>query len=238
MLRIGICDDSAEARQHMLQLCQKYYENNTDAFEYKMYKNAEEVLEYCDDEENQKIDILFLDIDLGDVKGFEIGKQIRDELKNNKIQIVYISGDTSYAMELFKTRPFDFVVKPVDKKKLFKMLDTYFSIFSGKNKYLHYRWLKQDHIIKQDNIIYLQSIGRKVVAKTFDGDVEFYDKLSKVIDKLDDNKFCRVHKSFVINSIYVDVFKSDKVIMCDSAWIPISKSYKKSFREWLVKHNA
>ena len=85
------------------------------------------------------------------------------------------------------------------------MLDTYFSIFSGKNKYLHYRWLKQDHIIKQDNIIYLQSIGRKVVAKTFDGDVEF---------------------------------KSDKVIMCDSAWIPISKSYKKSFREWLVKHNA
>lgn len=38
MLRIGICDDSAEARQHMLQLCQKYYENNTDAFEYKMYK--------------------------------------------------------------------------------------------------------------------------------------------------------------------------------------------------------
>ena len=161
-----------------------------------------------------------------------------NELKNNKIQIVYISGDTSYAMELFKTRPFDFVVKPVDKKKLFKMLDTYFSIFSGKNKYLHYRWLKQDHIIKQDNIIYLQSIGRKVVAKTFDGDVEFYDKLSKVIDKLDDNKFCRVHKSFVINSIYVDVFKSDKVIMCDSAWIPISKSYKKSFREWLVKHNA
>lgn len=89
------------------------------------------------------------------MKGFEIGKQIRDELKNNKIQIVYISGDTSYAMELFNTRPFDFVVKPVEKKKLFKMLDTYFSIFSGKNKYLHYRWLKQDHIIKQD--IYLSS---------------------------------------------------------------------------------
>ena len=88
MLRIGICDDSAEARQHMLQLCQKYYENNTDAFEYKMYKNAEEVLEYCDDEENQKIDILFLDIDLGDVKGFEIGKQIRDELKNNKSHLI------------------------------------------------------------------------------------------------------------------------------------------------------
>ena len=81
MLRIGICDDSAEARQHMLQLCQKYYENNTDAFEYKMYKNAEEVLEYCDDEENQKIDILFLDIEM-DGKGTstENGQNLADSI--------------------------------------------------------------------------------------------------------------------------------------------------------------
>lgn len=235
MTRMCIYDDDIEFSLLFEKLLYRYAEENDKEIDVEIFQGGENAaLQIAQNE----YDILFLDIDLGDVKGFEIGKQIRDELKNNKIQIVYISGDTSYAMELFKTRPFDFVEKPVDKKKLFKMLDTYFSIFSGKNKYLHYRWLKQDHIIKQDNIIYLQSIGRKVVAKTFDGDVEFYDKLSKVIDKLDDNKFCRVHKSFVINSIYVDVFKSDKVIMCDSARIPISKSYKKSFREWLVKHNA
>ena len=235
MTRMCIYDDDIEFSLLFEKLLYRYAEENDKEIDVEIFQGGENAaLQIAQNE----YDILFLDIDLGDVKGFEIGKQTRDELKNNKIQIVYISGDTSYAMELFKTRPFDFVVKPVEKKKLFKMLDTYFSIFSGKNKYLHYRWLKQDHIIKQDNIIYLQSIGRKVVAKTFDGDVEFYDKLSKVIDKLDDNKFCRVHKSFVINSIYVDVFKSDNVIMCDSARIPISKSYKKSFREWLVKHNA
>lgn len=235
MTTMCIYDDDIEFSLLFEKLLYRYAEENDKEIDVEIFQGGENAaLQIAQNE----YDILFLDIDLGDVKGFEIGKQIRDELKNNKIQIVYISGDTSYAMELFNTRPFDFVVKPVEKKKLFKMLDTYFSIFSGKNKYLHYRWLKQDHIIKQDNIIYLQSIGRKVVAKTFDGDVEFYDKLSKVIDKLDDNKFCRVHKSFVINSIYVDVFKSDKVIMCDSAWIPINKSYKKSFREWLVKHNA
>lgn len=235
MTRMCIYDDDIEFSLLFEKLLYRYAEENDKEIDVEIFQGGENAAFQIAQNE---YDILFLDIDLGDVKGFEIGKQIRDELKNNKIQIVYISGDTSYAMELFKTRPFDFVVKPVEKKKLFKMLDTYFSIFSGKNKYLHYRWLKQDHIIKQDNIIYLQSIGRKVVAKTFDGDVEFYDKLSKVIDKLDDNKFCSVHKSFVINSIYVDVFKSDKVIMCDSARIPISKSYKKSFREWLVKHNA
>ena len=205
MTTMCIYDDDIEFSLLFEKLLYRYAEENDKEIDVEIFQGGENAaLQIAQNE----YDILFLDIDLGDVKGFEIGKQIRDELKNNKIQIVYISGDTSYAKELFNTRPFDFVVKPVEKKKLFKMLDTYFSIFSGKNKYLHYRWLKQDHIIKQDNIIYLQSIGRKVVAKTFDGDVEFYDKLSKVIDKLDNNK------------------------------LPISKSYKKSFREWLVKHNA
>lgn len=89
MLRIGICDDSAEARQHMLQLCQKYYENNTDAFEYKMYKNAEEVLEYCDDEENPKIDILFLDIEMDGLSGIKLKERV---LKLDKIwRIAFVS---------------------------------------------------------------------------------------------------------------------------------------------------
>ena len=88
MLRIGICDDSAEARQYMLQLCQKYYENNMDAFEYQMYKNAEEVLEYCDDEEKPKIDILFLDIEMVGVKAV-LEKVLIEKCEN--IGISYLS---------------------------------------------------------------------------------------------------------------------------------------------------
>lgn len=162
MTRMCIYDDDIEFSLLFEKLLYRYAEENDKEIDVEIFQGGENAAFQIAQNE---YDILFLDIDLGDVKGFEIGKQIRDELKNNKIQIVYISGDTSYAMELFNTRPFDFVVKPVEKKKLFKMLDTYFSIFSGKNKYLHYRWLKQDHIIKQDNIIYLQSIGRKVVQR-------------------------------------------------------------------------
>lgn len=152
MTTMCIYDDDIEFSLLFEKLLYRYAEENDKEIDVEIFQGGENAaLQIAQNE----YDILFLDIDLGDVKGFEIGKQIRDELKNNKIQIVYISGDTSYAMELFNTRPFDFVVKPVEKKKLFKMLDTYFSIFSGKNKYLHYRWLKQDHIIKQDNILFI-----------------------------------------------------------------------------------
>ena len=93
MLRIGICDDSAEARQHMLQLCQKYYENNTDAFEYKMYKNAEEVLEYCDDEENKKIDIYMCD---------SLEQTIDIAKKSSKKGDVVLFSPASASFDMFK----------------------------------------------------------------------------------------------------------------------------------------
>ena len=110
MLRIGICDDSAEARQHMLQLCQKYYENNTDAFEYKMYKNAEEVLEYCDDEENPKIDILFLDIEMDGLSGIKLKERV---LKLDKIwRIAFVSSHDEKMIDSFGIKTIDFIRKP------------------------------------------------------------------------------------------------------------------------------
>ena len=117
MLYIGICDDEKYFLSEEKEIIIKYMKKRDCPCQIDTFDSG---TTFIDSGANVPYDILFLDIDLGDVKGFEIGKQIRDELKNNKIQIVYISGDTSYAMELFKTRPFDFVVKPVDKKSFLR----------------------------------------------------------------------------------------------------------------------
>lgn len=117
MTRMCIYDDDIEFSLLFEKLLYRYAEENDKEIDVEIFQGGENAAFQIAQNE---YDILFLDIDLGDVKGFEIGKQIRDELKNNKIQIVYISGDTSYAMELFKTRPFDFVVKPVDKKSFLR----------------------------------------------------------------------------------------------------------------------
>lgn len=104
MTRMCIYDDDIEFSLLFEKLLYRYAEENDKEIDVEIFQGGENAAFQIAQNE---YDILFLDIDLGDVKGFEIGKQIRDELKNNKIQIVYISGDTSYAMELFKTRPSD-----------------------------------------------------------------------------------------------------------------------------------
>ena len=61
-------------------------------------------------------DILFLDIELFRMTGIEAGDFIRNRLEDRSMQIIYISGKSSYARELFKTQPMDFLVKPITKQ--------------------------------------------------------------------------------------------------------------------------
>jgi two-component SAPR family response regulator len=93
-----IYDDDIEFSLLFEKLLYRYAEENDKEIDVEIFQGGENAaLQIAQNE----YDILFLDIDLGDVKGFEIGKQIRDELKNNKIQIVYISGDTDFQAEKF-----------------------------------------------------------------------------------------------------------------------------------------
>ena len=61
-----------------------------------------------------------LDIELISTNGIKVGKFIRDELENLEIAIVYISSKSSYAMNLFRVQPIDFLVKPIEKERIKK----------------------------------------------------------------------------------------------------------------------
>ncbi|MCR1841073.1 response regulator [Murimonas intestini] len=64
--------------------------------------------------------IIFLDINLPGVGGVEIGEIIRQKMEDEMTHIVYISQQAGYAMELFKVRPLDFLIKSVNRE-IFKI---------------------------------------------------------------------------------------------------------------------
>lgn len=233
MTSICICDDDEVFAAGLKKTLILYGQNEKRELKADICLNGKEMIEAA---KKKKYDIVFLDIELGDIKGFEIGCKLRGEMADEKIQIVYISSKTSYAMELFETRPLNFLVKPLKEKEVFAVMDTYYRLFGNKNRYLYYRWLKNDYAIDQNDIIYIQSIGRKLNVKTFDDCIEFYAKISDILPKLDKGKFCQVHKSFVINGNYVKRYMSDSIIMCDGARIMISQSMKKTVKEWIMEY--
>ena len=233
MIKVCICDDDKVFTEQMKKTLTLYGEKEKKSIETDICYDGAEMLQLI---EIKQFDLIFLDIELGNIKGYDIGSKLRNELNNEKAQIVYISAMTNYAMELFETRPLNFLVKPFGKQDIFDVMDTYCKLYVNKKAFLYYKWFKKDCVVEQTDIIYIQSIGRKLFVKTIDGEIEFYGKISDILVQLESNIFCQVHKSYVINALYVKRYNSDSILMCDGSKIMISQSMKKNVKKWLLEY--
>lgn len=88
-------------------------------------KEAEQVKEILLDE---PVNLLFLGVELEKSQGFELGKYIREYLLDFHMQIVYVSEKVEYAMQLFETMPFDFLLKSVFEEKLQSTMERFLKV--------------------------------------------------------------------------------------------------------------
>ena len=129
-LKIGICDDNSYVCSEIEKSVLQYAGEKGHSIEVDIMQSGAELCELLDHTANAP-QLLFLDIELGDTTGIEVGNRIRK-------QIVYISYRRDYAEKLFKIRPFDFLVKPVSKAAVYEVLDTYLGIFPLEKVYFSY----------------------------------------------------------------------------------------------------
>ena len=208
MLRIGICDDSAEARQHMLQLCQKYYENNTDAFEYKMYKNAE-------------------DIEMDGLSGIKLKERV---LKLDKIwRIAFVSSHDEKMIESFGIKTIDFIRKPAGYMDVKAVLE---KVLIEKCENVGISYLSetgQNIIIYAEYIRYIEAQGKYAYIYT-NGQNFVGINISEIEKRLEDSSVIRVHKSYMVNLEYATLRNGKLSIRDMDIEIPIGRSYKENVK--------
>lgn len=233
MFNIAICDDDEQFNSNLENLLFDYLENNNFKADIHTFTNPHELIRYMNNGES--VDLLFLDIEFNDITGVEIGNTLRNELHNDLIQIVFVSVKESYAMQLFNIRPFDFLVKPVDYKKVNYLLDEYNRIYRVQQNFFEYHVGKNTYKIDEQAVIYFQSEGRKIKMITTIGNKQFYGKLSDVILKLKANSFFEVHKSYIINSRYVLEYAKEHVVMTNGDVIPISRAMRERLHQSIIE---
>ncbi len=231
MLKIAICDDDKALCMQLKDMLNEIIEN-TDA-EIYVFNTGEEL---CDLLINgSRFDIIFLDIELCEINGVEVGKKIRNELNDELTQIIYISAKDSYAMELFDIRPLNFLVKPLKREKIESVLKTAKKIMLSSNQYYEYKIGNVNFNILISDILYFESSGRKVKIILNDDIKEYYGKLSEVEEKIKDNDFFFIHKSYFINYNHVIEYAYEYVKMSNNEVLGISQNNRKAVREKLLQ---
>ncbi|MBO5055997.1 MAG: response regulator transcription factor [Lachnospiraceae bacterium] len=233
MYNILICDDEPVTCTYIEGIFSDYAKKNKIDIKVELFFNGQELLEYIS--KNSNIDLLFLDIELPDNSGAEVGKILRENLQNEVIQIVFISSKEKYAMQLFRIRPFDFLIKPLDEKMIIDVFEEYEKIYSKNRKFFEYKIGKQTEKILLSEIMYFMCDNRKICIVTTGEKIFFYGNMKKMRETFNEDGFWSVHNSFIINIMYVKLFRDREIVMCDGNVVPISNAYKKSIRKRLME---
>lgn len=224
MQNIVICDDEKGTCEELKDTLLKYASVNKIFYHIEIFYTGTDLSDYLI--EGNQVDILFLDIALPGTDGIHVGKIVRDTIGDEQTVIVYISSNKSYALELFQNRPFDFLIKPIKEETIVALMDKILRIQGENTACLEFQNKGKIYKIPYGDILYLQSERRKINVITVKGIKEYYGKLSEAEMRLPSNIFLKIHKSYIINTRFVEEYAYERITMVDGSVLNVSQTQR------------
>lgn len=236
MIKIAVCDDEMEICSLIERVLIKILDEQCMEHDIDVYNSGEELCEKLKlGDRSYDYDLLLLDIEFPKMNGVETGRYIREKLKNQIMQIVYISSNQCYAMELFDMRPLNFLIKPIDENAVRTVLQQFNNI-NEKDRYI-FRFKKGHNFYKipVNNIVYFERKGRKIYIHLHDEQYDYYDSLELINENLQNFNFLFVHKSYLVNYRFVKIMAYDHIVLYDGTQIPISQAKREQIRKKFIE---
>ena len=232
MFHIAICDDELIVCNQIEDIILKVSSEISEKIEVEVFYSGEELCEYM--LRQSDFDLIFLDIELKLLNGVQVGRKIREEMGNDIVQIVYISGKQGYAMDLFEIRPMNFLVKPLSKEKITQVVKKFIELSGKGNQYFQFNIGKTLYKIPLKDILYFESEMKKIKVITKDSIKECYGKLSDVQQEIGNSDFLLIHKSYLVNYFYVAEYQYESIKLTNGDILPISQNHRKDIRQKLL----
>lgn len=225
--RIGICDDERGTCAEIEEFVYRFFAESSYDAEVEVWYDGEDCRRSL---KKDGFDIVFLDIELPGINGVDVGKSIREELKNVILQIVYISSKTGYALELFQVHPYDFLIKPITYDAISQILTKLLCLDENDSRMFWYTNGKREGKIPVGRIMYLESDNKHIRLHLDDGKtIEYPGKLSVEKEKLPE-QFITVAKSFIVNMKFISSCCSTNLMLTNGETINITAPHRAEFR--------
>ena len=193
------------------------------------------------------VDLLFLDIQMPELSGLEFAKLVDPETR-----IVFTTAFSQYALESYRANALDYLLKPI----------SYNDFLDAANKALQWFELSKAKILKEEDIspaeskefFYVKSEHRLVKINlkdiTYIEGLKDYIKINldgkKAVlslmrmraleDFLPEDKFLRVHRSFIVNLDKIEVMERTRIVFGKN-YIPVSDNCIETIRDSIQKHS-
>ncbi len=217
MLSIAVCDDEVIECCNISRKIKDILEEMKIPCIIRQFQSGGELLQAL-----ESFDIVFLDIIMRDLDGMKTA-QIFREKASDKI-LIFVSSSREYVFEAYDVEAFQYLLKPVDDRKLKSVLQkAVLKTESRSQEFIIVSKERQKKKLFLDDIYYFEIKGRVVDVHGTEGIFTYYEQIGKLEDKLRDKGFFRCHKSYLINLKYVDGYNRQEVLLENGEKIVIAK---------------
>lgn len=225
MLRVGICDDLADARLVLRSALERIFETRKIQGQIFEFSSGETLLHWFDHHAGE-LEVVFLDMELRELDGMETARRLRTA--DADLQLVFVTGYPEYVFDGYSVGALGYLLKPPRQEELeavleraqaalYRTLDRAYLCHNGDT---YYR-------IPISNILYFASDRRQVRCITEGRAYTFYGKLDSVSREAG-RGFIRVHQRYLVRAGAVDRIESGEVTLCNGERLPVSRSYQQS----------
>lgn len=198
--------------------------------------NALEAIEYLSE---NSIDLIFLDLNMPKLKGFEFLKTLASPPK-----VIVTTAYSEYALEGYELNVVDYLLKPFSFERFLKAVNkaiggkassSQTSVSPTIDERPNTIFLRENKKYVQiviDDIQYIESSGNYIKVVVGKETITVRDKISGLLEILPDNEFIQVHKSFAIAIKHIKSVQGNRIFL-DEHIIPIGKVYKMNMNELL-----
>lgn len=222
IMKILIYDDSNEDVENLKNCLDNFMSKKQIAYQVDVCQDSNYFLQ-----EMEQYDLIFLDVELKDENGIELGMQLRN--KNIDTRIIITSSYAKYLIDGYKIQADRYFIKPINQEdfdlEMEAVLQRYYQKYAG---------FEDERIsprkIYYHEIMYIEFLGRKTLLHLSSNKVLATNyPLKYWFEKLKDYSFGQSHKSFIVNFDYIDDFTNMDIKLTNQELVPVSRRFKKQF---------
>lgn len=229
MLKIAICEDEKRYADRLEKSLRVWAAKTAVNIRIRKYIGEEQLL--SDFKTDGMFDLIFMDIEMGNMNGLELAAGIRET--DYITTLIFVSQYEDYYREAYHVHPFQFLSKPVNAEELEETMNAYMKMKKQDMETFTLTIRKAQYNLRLNDIIYFCSERRHVTAVCEDQRYSFYGKLGEIQRELGErtNRFLRIHQSYLVNTKYVKEYHYSKVVLHNGEALYVSRDNRKSIRE-------
>ena len=239
-LQIAVVDDIADDRRQMHMMIEEWFASDRDDITAYIteFASAEDFL--MKGGLSGQYDIVFLDIRMEGQNGLEAAAKLR--IARVATKVVFVTSESSYALDAYSVHPFDFLVKPFDRKRLGILLRDLLQEFASEEKILEIRVPFGTVNVPVSQIISIVSRGHTVEFKMENGNtVASSSTFAEIKKSMNPHKnFLDINRGILINMDRALFLQEGSVVMSNRVSYPLrvrdQASLIRTFTQYQIRH--